>query len=170
MRLDYTLYILAVIFFLITTVAAIALAATERSLWVVTTAVLGILSVGIGYYQRPKAKAETCQPAVPIPQATMLQTQQTAPAPKEEAIAAPAEPTPVMETATVIEPPTSAVPTVELTQVKGIGEKRASQLKAIGISNVDELAKSSAADIAKSLKISPKIVDKWISGAKDLVK
>ena len=163
MRLDYTLYILAVLFFLIT---AVAILTETESLWVVTTVVLGILSVGLGYYQRPKAKAEACQPAVPIPQATMPQTLQatTVEAPKEEKIATPTE------TTTVMEAPTPAAPTIELTRVKGIGEKRATQLKAIGINGIDELAKASAEDIAKSLKISPKIVQKWIAGAKELVK
>jgi len=166
MRLDYTLYILAVLFFLITAVSSIMLVETERSLWVVTTVVLGILSVGLGYYQRPKAKAEVCQPAVPIPQATMPQTPQvtTVEAPKEEKIATPTE------TTTVMEAPTPAAPTIELTRVKGIGEKRATQLKDIGINGIDELAKASAEDIAKSLKISPKIVKKWIAGAKELAK
>ena len=163
MRLDYTLYILAVLFFLIT---AVAILAETESLWVVTAVVLGILSVGLGYYQRPKAKAEACQPAVPIPQATMPQTLQatTVEAPKEEKIATPTE------TTTVMEAPTPAAPTIELTRVKGIGEKRATQLKAIGINGIDELAKASAEDIAKSLKISPKIVQKWIAGAKELAK
>jgi predicted flap endonuclease-1-like 5' DNA nuclease len=54
--------------------------------------------------------------------------------------------------------------------VKGIGEKRATQLKDIGINGIDELAKASAEGIAKSLKISPKIVQKWIAGAKELAK
>ena len=163
MRLDYTLYILAVLFFLIT---AVAILAETESLWVVTAVVLGILSVGLGYYQRPKAKAEACQPAVPLPQATMPQTPQvtTVEAPKEEKIETPTETTAVMEA------PTPAAPTMELTQVKGIGEKRATQLKAIGINGIDELAKASAEDIAKSLKISPKIVQKWIAGAKELAK
>jgi predicted flap endonuclease-1-like 5' DNA nuclease len=57
-----------------------------------------------------------------------------------------------------------------LIKIKGIGEKRASQLNALGINTIDELAKASAQDIAKSLKISSKIVDKWVAGAKDLIK
>jgi predicted flap endonuclease-1-like 5' DNA nuclease len=59
---------------------------------------------------------------------------------------------------------------LELTQVKGIGEKRAPQLKAIRISSVNDLAKASAEDIAKKLRISSKITKKWIDSAKALFK
>jgi predicted flap endonuclease-1-like 5' DNA nuclease len=147
MRLDYTLYVIAAILLIITVVpfvAPIGVETTEaRSVWVVATVVLGLLSIGLGYSQRPKTKAQTCQPAVAIPQTTMPETQ-------------PATTTPAA--------------TMDLTQVKGIGEKRAKQLKALGINSVDELANTSAKNIAKELKVSPKIVDKWIDSAKELVK
>ena len=87
-------------------------------------------------------------------------------APKEEA-EAPMEKPAMKEAPTTA---TSAATTVELTQVKGIGEKRATQLKALGINSVNELANASAKTVAKKLKISPKIVEKWISSAKELVK
>src|SRR3990170_2896748 len=140
MRLDYTLYGLAALFFLITVVSAILVETNEtRSLWVVTTAVLGILSIGVGYYQRPKTTTEACQPAVPIPQATMLQTPQvtTVEAPKEEKTEAPTEAPSSIET-----PPVTAVVTpvsrkMRLTRVKGIGDKRVAQLKALGINSLD---------------------------------
>jgi hypothetical protein len=32
-----------------------------RNLWIISAAVLGILSIGLGYYQRPKTKAQACQ-------------------------------------------------------------------------------------------------------------
>ncbi|MGD0995976.1 MAG: helix-hairpin-helix domain-containing protein [Candidatus Bathyarchaeia archaeon] len=57
---------------------------------------------------------------------------------------------------------------VVLTEVSGIGEKRESQLKAIGINSVDDLAKASVEDLAKRLKVSPKIVAKWVASAKQL--
>jgi predicted flap endonuclease-1-like 5' DNA nuclease len=119
----------------------------ERNLWVVTTVVLGILSIGLGYSQRPKTEAQARQPAVAIPQTIMPETQ----------------PATTMETPAMTE-------TLELTQVKGIGEKRATQLKAIGINSVNDLAKASAEDIAKKLQISSKITKKWIDSAKALVK
>ena len=148
MRLDYTLYILAVLLFLITVVSLVTplIAEAERSLWVVTTIVLGILSVGLGYSQRPKTEAQACQPAVQIPQATV-----------------PQKPATTMETSAMTE-------ALELTQVKGIGVKRATQLKVLGINNVDDLAKASAEDVAKKLQISSKITKKWIASAKALVK
>jgi predicted flap endonuclease-1-like 5' DNA nuclease len=147
MRLDYTLYILAALLFLITAVSSIMLVEAERNLWVVTTVVLGILSIGLGYSQRPKTEAQARQPAVAIPQTIMPETQ----------------PATTMETPAMTE-------TLELTQVKGIGEKRATQLKAIGINSVNDLAKASAEDIAKKLQISSKITKKWIDSAKALVK
>jgi predicted flap endonuclease-1-like 5' DNA nuclease len=57
---------------------------------------------------------------------------------------------------------------VVLTEVSGVGEKRESQLKAIGINSVDDLAKASVEDVAKRLKVSPKIVAKWVASAKQL--
>jgi predicted flap endonuclease-1-like 5' DNA nuclease len=174
MRLDYTLYLLAAVFFLITAVSFVMVAEqTEKNLWVVTTVVLGLFSIGLGYNQRPKVKTAVQQPAASIPQPIMPQTPQatTVEAP---AIEAPKEEKTEMtlETPKVIEAPapTPAVPAIQLTQVKGIGEKRATQLKALGINSVDELAKISAEDVAKKLEISPKIVKKWIAGAKELVK
>jgi predicted flap endonuclease-1-like 5' DNA nuclease len=173
MRLDYTLYALAALLLIITVVpfvAPIGVETTEtKSVWVVATVVLGLLSIGLGYSQRPKTEAQACQPAVPIPQKTMPQTQPatTVEAPKEEKPEAP------IEKATMKEAPkvaTSAAATMDLTQVKGIGEKRATQLKALGINSVDELSKASAKAVAKKLKISPKIVNKWITNAKKLVK
>jgi len=149
MRLDYTLYILAALLFLITIVSLVTplIAETERNLWVVTTAVLGILSVGLGYSQRPKTEAQACQPPMQIPQTTMPQTQP----------------------ATITETP-AMTKALELTQVKGIGEKRATQLKTLGINSVEDLAKASATTIAKKLQISPKTTKKWIASAKKLVK
>jgi predicted flap endonuclease-1-like 5' DNA nuclease len=55
---------------------------------------------------------------------------------------------------------------VSLTSVKGIGEKRAAQLYALGIKTVKELAQTSVEDLAKNLKISPKIAAKLIEAAK----
>ena len=158
MRLDYTLYVLAALLFLITIISLISpmMAETEtRNLWVVTTAVLGILSIGLGYSQRPKTEAQACQPA------TTMETS------KEEKTEA------AMEKPTMKEAPTTATSTaatMELTQVKGIGRKRALQLKALGIHSVDDLSKASAKTVAKNLKISPKIVKKWVASAKKLVK
>jgi predicted flap endonuclease-1-like 5' DNA nuclease len=148
MRSDYALYIVAVIFFLITASSfAVTLAEFERSLWIVTTVVLGLLFLGLGYTQRPKIETAKTQTLSSIPQPT-------APTPA---------PT-VTETVAEIAPSQE----MELTAVKGIKTKREGQLKAIGISSVEELAKASAEDVAGKLKISPKITTRWIEEAKRL--
>jgi predicted flap endonuclease-1-like 5' DNA nuclease len=154
MRLDYILYVLAAILFLVTVVSSLVVMETEKNLWVVTTAVLGLFSVGLGYYARPKIKTIT-QPAKsqkPITTAVQEQKATSEAAPMHASVATP------------------ATQTMELTDVKGVGEKRAMQLKAFGILTVDDLAKASAKDVAKKLKISPKIADNWISNAKELTK
>jgi predicted flap endonuclease-1-like 5' DNA nuclease len=198
MRSDITLYIVAAFFFIITAISAILIVEAERSLWIITTAVLGILSVGLGYSQRSRAIV----PAQTVKQATISAepiaiAPQTAPVEEKapEIQAAPTiEATPVIETPIqpldtetqpVIEAPPAPIipqepaPAIQtetapnetaqespLTKIKGIGEKRATQLNALGISTIEELAKASAEDVAKSLKISPKIVAKWVDGAK----
>jgi predicted flap endonuclease-1-like 5' DNA nuclease len=173
MRLDYTLYVLAAVLLIITVVpfvAPIGVETTEtRSVWVVASVVLGLLSIGLGYTQRPRTEAQACQPAAPIAQEAMPETQPatTMETAKEEKPEAPMEKTAMKEAPAVS---ASAAAMVNLTQVKGIGEKRANQLKALGINSVDDLANASAPAIAKKLKISPKIVKKWIVSAKELVK
>jgi predicted flap endonuclease-1-like 5' DNA nuclease len=168
------LYVLAALLLIITVVpfvAPIGVETTEtRSVWVVASVVLGLLSIGLGYSQRPKTEAQACEPAVPTPQKTMPPTQPatTMDTVKEEkTMKAPME-KPAMKEATAVSAPAAA--TVDLTQVKGIGEKRAMQLKALGINSVDKLATASAKNIAKKLKVSPKIVKKWVDSAKEIVK
>jgi predicted flap endonuclease-1-like 5' DNA nuclease len=63
---------------------------------------------------------------------------------------------------------TPKVASSELKLVRGIGDKRAEQLKGFGISNIDDLAHASASDIATKLMTSPKIVEKWIARAREL--
>lgn len=143
MRSDYALYIVAIIFFIITGMAfALELAEFERNLWTVTTVILGLLFIGLGYSQRPKSKTISIEaPPTPPPTVTEGKTET------------------VMKT----------IPTVvALTDVKGIGEKRAEQLKALGINNIDNLAKASAKDLASKLEISPKFTRRWITNAKKL--
>jgi predicted flap endonuclease-1-like 5' DNA nuclease len=162
MRLDYVLYVLGAILLIITVVPFVTSMSedtTGTSVWVVATVVLGLFSIGLGYTQKPKTKAQACQPAMPTPQVAMPETQPAAPMEtlEKEKAEAPME-----------KPAVKEAPTVELTQVKGIGEKRAAQLKALGINNAGDLTKASAETVAKKLKISPKIVNKWIDSAKEL--
>ena len=159
MRSDYALYMVAIIF-LIITVISFALVSTEfeRNLSVVTTAMLGLLFFGLGYTQRPK------------PQSVAVKASPPPAAPPR--VAAPA-PLPAVEVVKEKKPEivveAAPVPSImELTEVKGIGEKRKEQLKALGIRSVEDLAKASAEDLAQKLKISPKITGKWIENAKNL--
>ena len=231
MRLDITLYVLAIVFFMIALLSVVLLEGTKQSLWVITTGLLGTLSLGLGFVQRPKTAkmvnpsqtatievpappaavttqpTETLPPPPPAPEMTPtavaqpIETSQPAPEtsavtitqqienvqPQEQqlpAVQAPALETPAVPEKVVAvemkvaEPVNTAVPqqvaevTVEspLMRVSGIGEKRAAQLNALGINTLDDLANASTKDIAKSLKVSPKIVAKWIAGAKQLNK
>lgn len=58
MRLDYVLYVVAIIFF-IATLTVLAYPQDSQQLWIVTTTVLGLLFIGLGYTQRPKTHAAT---------------------------------------------------------------------------------------------------------------
>jgi predicted flap endonuclease-1-like 5' DNA nuclease len=154
MRSDYALYTVAIIFFILTAITAFELAGLEQSLSVVSTIVLGLLFIGLGYSQRPKLRARAI--AAPPPPTS----------------APPPTPTIVTEVVKEEKPEIrveAPPPKVELIQVKGVKEKRAAQLKALGISSVEDLAKASAEDLASKLKISPKITVRWIENAKKLV-
>lgn len=146
MRSDYALYTVAIIFFILTGLVLIY-QIEFKELWVVTTVVLGLLFIGLGYLQRLKPPVKTVEAPPPAPP----------PTPPEVRL----EEKPATE---------KVAPTrVELTQVKGIKEKRAEQLRALGITNVEDLANASAEDLAAKLKISPKIVKRWIEDAKELL-
>lgn len=185
MRSDYVLYILAVLFFL----AAVASAALvvefgERILWITITVILGIISLSFGYYYRPRVKTLTTE--IPkIEPTSDVGDAHVREAHLEESVEKHVEPTdtpvsttsiPMQNTAPVSLP--TPVATVEpaapvenaLTEVKGIGPKRAAQLNAQGINTVDDLSRASPEDLANSLAISPKITQKWVQGAKELQK
>jgi predicted flap endonuclease-1-like 5' DNA nuclease len=176
MRSDYALYVVALIFFVITVVSLLALSGFpfERNLSTVATVVLGLLFLGVGYTQRPRAKTETLQAPSTQPIAT------AAPSPQPLATEAPPSLPAVSETVEaaaqqkiepIVEPIAVPVelPKMELTAVKGIKEKRAEQLRALGISSVQELANASAEDLAKKLKIAPYFTQQWIENAKEIV-
>ncbi|MCD6537181.1 ribosomal protein L13e [Candidatus Bathyarchaeota archaeon] len=56
-----------------------------------------------------------------------------------------------------------------LREVPGIGEKRAQQLKDIGIDSVEKLAKSSPKVLSEKLKVSERTASRWISSAKEIL-
>jgi len=154
MRSDYALYTVAIIFFILTAITAFTLAEFERNLWVVTTAVLGFLFIGLGYSQKPRPQSITVEAPPQAPAPEMPTSPTVTEVMKEEKVETVVEVTP---------------PKMELTNVKGIKEKRSEQLKALGISSVEDLAKASAEDLASKLKISPKITVRWIENAKQLL-
>jgi predicted flap endonuclease-1-like 5' DNA nuclease len=148
MRTDYVLYVVAVILFIITGIVAVY--SVEQTLWIASTAVLGLFFASLGLSQRPKTQSI----AVETPPATTVTVQPTVKEePKKE------------ETPTVMETP---VATIELTQVKGIKAKRAEQLKALGINNAQDLANATANDLAAKLKIASYFTEQWIENAKKL--
>jgi predicted flap endonuclease-1-like 5' DNA nuclease len=161
MRSDYALYVVALIFFAITVISFIVLTGFQENLSAVATVVLGLLFAGLGYTQRPRAKVEA------------IQAPQRAPATSpSQATTEVAKAVDQQKTETKIEPkPTeSELVKIELTAVKGVKEKRAEQLKALGIRSVEELASASARDLAGKLRISPKFTEQWIENAKELSK
>jgi predicted flap endonuclease-1-like 5' DNA nuclease len=183
MRLDYILYAVAIIFFIVTLTAAVY-SFEPRPVWVVTTAVIGLAAIGLGYGQRPKPTAAAPATAnIPPPPTPPPQEQKEQPVePQAMAITtAPPQPQPIVtvtapaqteaamiEEAKPIAQPPQPTQAAGLTEVKGIGEKRAAQLKAIGVSTIEDLAKASAKDLATKLNISPKITTKWIENAKEI--
>lgn len=157
MRSDYSLYAVAIVFFILTGV--VAAYSIEQQLWIVTTTVLGLVFIGLGYTQRPRQiTSTTMRPTI--------STQITTPPPPPPVQTAVKEEVKEEKTEQIAVEPSP----IGLTHVKGIKEKRAEQLEAIGIKNIDDLANASANDIAAKLQISPKFTGKWIESAKELSK
>lgn len=76
---------------------------------------------------------------------------------------------PKKETQSSVELSSTVESLTELTQVKGIGEKRAEQLKAVGIVTVADLSTASAEELAEKLQVSSKITGRWVKNARDLL-
>jgi len=199
MRLDYVLYVLAVVFFAVTAVSfAVVSDETARNLYAISTVVVGLLFVGVGFLLRPKVKTAASappEPAPPSPPAPPVKPQAAiveAPVAIVSKTETPLMEKPVAETriaeapaatkatpAAQVSAPATEVPAeeiaataqaTELTKIRGINEKRADQLKANGIKSVEDLANASAADLAAKLAVSEKIVKMWIGSAKKMVK
>lgn len=156
MRSDYALYLVAVIFLAITvTVLALLPEGNERTLSAVATVVLCLLSAGVGYTLRPRTRITTTTIEAPPPPQPLATT-----------------PPPIVEP---IKPQEAGVKTelvtktAELIAVKGVKEKRAEQLKALGIMNANDLANASAKDLAAKLKIPQYFPEQWIKNAKELL-
>jgi predicted flap endonuclease-1-like 5' DNA nuclease len=161
MRSDYALYAVAIVFFILTGVVVAYVyvyPAEQTSLWVVTSTVLGLVFIGLGYTQRPRQTSS----AAAAPTITTYVTSPPPPPPVQTAVEE------AKEEKTEQNPVESLA--AGLTQVKGIKEKRVGQLKTIGINSIEDLANASANDIAAKLQVSPKITGKWVESAKELSK
>jgi predicted flap endonuclease-1-like 5' DNA nuclease len=198
MRLDYALYGLAVVLFILSGLFFVFIKENEGQLvYVASTAVLGILSIGAGLAQRPKSAVAVSPEAIPAPPAPPPEPSPTITAPEAgstEATAAAVsttaiEPSPVTLPAVeapppvpapVIQPEPAPTPDVasvtskesksELLQIRGINESRVAQLNSNGILSIQDLANASADDLASKLGVSPKIVKMWVGSAKKLAK
>jgi len=62
-----------------------------------------------------------------------------------------------------------ALQELELTGIRGIGSKRAEELKAVGINTVSDLAASSVKDLSQKTGIPEKTISRWIRQAKELI-
>lgn len=164
MRLDYVSYTVAIMLFIVT-LAVAATYALEQQLWIVTTAVIGLVFVGLGYTQRPKMKATPAATNVPTNVTANVLATVPPPPPSPPVQPVVIEAVKVEEVKPIIQP---QPPAGGLTEIKGIKEKRAAQLKAIGIYSIEDLAKASDKDLAAKLNISPKITSKWIENAKEI--
>ena len=200
MRLDYALYGLAIVLFIIAAITVVMVEEQQvQIIYATSTAVVGALCVAGGYFLRPKAQVAsepaTTQTAAPTQQAVAAeQIQQTTvpvvEAPKTEtsimevplqeanvAVEASKVDSSSIEVPIAVEPASSVgiAPKIGLmeakstfSQIRGISAKRAEELKANGISTVQDLANASAEELASKLNVSPKIVKMWIGSAKKL--
>jgi predicted flap endonuclease-1-like 5' DNA nuclease len=166
------LYVVAAICFIITGLAFVsAISPFERNLSIVSSVILGLFFAGLGVTQRPRTTSLPIEvPArsvQPLSAATAIMESEKAPT--SPVIG---ETQPLIAGAEVsvpIEPIVLTEPAIQLTDVKGIGVKRMEQLKALGIGSVDDLSRASVNDLAKQLKLSPKITAQWVDAAKTLV-
>jgi len=72
--------------------------------------------------------------------------------------------------ATTRTPPPIVESRLKLTMVKGIGPKKAEQLKRLRIDTVEHLAKVSAKRLSAKTGVSQKAVRRWIQEADELIK
>jgi predicted flap endonuclease-1-like 5' DNA nuclease len=176
MRSDYLLYLLALLFFAAAAVSAnLEMELAQKSVWVLINVVLGFVSAGFGYHYRPRTLPTFELGDVHIKEAHIAEGEEkhaeptveplsTTPIPMQEVAPIPL-PAPAPEPVTVVAPLVS-----ELTEIRGISEKRKQQLQALGVNTVEDLANASAEDLAKNLAVSPKITRMWIGSAKKLKK
>ncbi len=159
MRLDYPLYVVAVILFAITATSSIMLVEFERNLSVVATVILGLLFLALGYTQRPRSTVSVLGNPPNTPTAITTQAPSVIETQKKEVTTA----AQTMATPEIL-------PTItDLTTVKGIKAKRAAQLRALGIKSAEDLAKASPQELSAKLKVGEYFTEKWVASAKEIV-
>ena len=62
-----------------------------------------------------------------------------------------------------------ALQELELTGIKGIGSKRAEELKATGVNTISDLATSSPKDLSQKTGISEKVISRWVEQAREII-
>ena len=62
-----------------------------------------------------------------------------------------------------------STPSTELTNIEGIGAKRAESLQSHGVHSVQDLAKLDPEELSEKLQISEKRVSKWVEEAKQIL-
>lgn len=72
--------------------------------------------------------------------------------------------------ATALTPTPIVESPLKLTMVKGIGPKRAEQLKSLKIGTVEDLAKASAKVLSAKTGVSQKVARRWVQEADKLIK
>lgn len=155
MRSDYALYAVAVICLVLAFVVFATSFASyhlmEPPYDIVTMAVLVILALvtaGAGYLIRPEEMILTPPPQPPPSK------------PASEAYQTPTTPP----------PKTTLAPPINITEIRGIGPKRAEQLRTLGINTAQDLVETTASTLAAKTELSPKITGKWVREAKRLIK
>ena len=76
---------------------------------------------------------------------------------------------PLREKAVEVEEPKETKPPMELTDIKGIGPRRAEELKAAGVKTVADLAKRSAKNLSEKTGIPLKNISEWIVQANEMI-
>jgi predicted flap endonuclease-1-like 5' DNA nuclease len=117
MRLDFILYGLAALLFAVTAVILVAVSEADgRSLFALSTIILGVLFVTSGYFLKPKTQSGAQEkPVTQPPQAIAEPTQQPAPA-EVPAPEAPKQEAPTVAPATAVETPPIAAETPKVAE------------------------------------------------------
>jgi len=76
---------------------------------------------------------------------------------------------PLLEKAIEVKEPKESKPPMALTEIKGIGPKRAEELKAAGVKTVADLAKRSAKNLSEKTGIPLKNISEWIVQANEMI-